>query len=1179
MKRNLLLLVSLFVGATAFAQWTRPTIQGAELQFSSEAEGDTVTYYLYNQEAGAFFTEGNDWGTRASYTTDFNGALQVMFFKYIGEEDTEWDGKTIVIKDLSRAKNNSWQVLFIDGEQAAYVDHGTQPNWWWEAETNKDAYRFFGAGINPTYNPTDYEGCYFGIDASASATVIYPCLDINFPNTDGPYYVDWKLIPTEGTDSATMAAFVEQNLCYNNALKLFNAFQKASESEYAAELQADIDAAKAVYDNPASTSEELAAAEQAMLLAINYASVKGASEDSPKDATGFIKNNDFSAGNIDGWTCTFKSGENAQNIGYQGASYTNGEITISGFIEAWTPSPKNPNYTFAALGDGKLSQLMPGLPAGKYKFTCDAIAVRQSDISVQVSGVELFALGGNLEAKQSIHTGNEKPEHFEVVFINPGGDVELGLRTNNADANWIAADNFTLTYYGEINEDPQKIFLDSYRAECEAKIEDPENAHAEYEVKKIYLAVLGEAQEAADNYDLESDQYADILARLQEAFPAFESSVNAYNTYIARIQEIQDDMASYEYDAEEAALLGDYIMDDNEIEPDEDMPNGSYWYIITHGTLDVEGIANETVWVNTLFQTVIANSLDEGDDCTRMLVNPNFADGGGKGWSKNINPTNFTWTGGLCPGFPVAESWHSTFDIYQDIIAPDGIYALSLNGFCRLDDGVDTEVPAEIYMNNGATKLMDIHEDLITEDQANDGFNCYLSTGTEGAWTTNPIFEGSTSTSPADNIDSNDGDGYYPNGMQGASVAFSADRYKATVYGIISGGNMRVGVRNTKSTHVWALWGNFKLTYMGKNAVALKTLLDEYLAQVDELLDNPFEAEVKAKLETADETAKEALAGGDPEEMYQALLGLVDIMTETKESIDDYKSFSSSIDDLTNAINDYADVAKTEVLENANTLLDKVLEAYDNGTANAQAIAEYKEQITEAVAKLKIPVVDPTDDDPADFTSWIVNPAFDDGTADGWTCISANRTNMGFQNNNTYTDEATLDKFVETWGNGFSLGDGFIRQTIKYLPEGTYKLAADAIAAHDVETTGMYLFAFEGDATDIDSLGMESFPNVAPLSTKANMPKHFELIFKKADENSDLTIGGLIKDTNSNWIALDNFALTYYGKNSALIPTSINAIDEVKPFVAEGIYNLAGQKLNALQKGINIVGGKKILVK
>ena len=44
-------------------------------------------------------------------------------------------------------------------------------------------------------------------------------------------------------------------------------------------------------------------------------------------------------------------------------------------------------------------------------------------------------------------------------------------------------------------------------------------------------------------------------------------------------------------------------------------------------------------------------------------------------------------------------------------------------------------------------------------------------------------------------------------------------------------------------------------------------------------------------------------------------------------------------------------------------------------------------------------------------------------------------------------------------------------------------------------------------------------------------------------------------------------------------PTDLEAIDNEQLTIDNKIYNLAGQRLNKLQKGINIVGGKKILVK
>ena len=1160
MKRNLLLLVSLFVGASAFAQWTLPTIDGAELKFSSTEVGDTTAYYLYNQEAGAFFTQGNDWGTRASWTTEFSDALKVIFTKYVAAEGDEWDGKTVLISD-SVATKGAWYLLFIDGENYAYVDHGSQENYFWEiTKSGDDTYRFFGASMNPAYNPTDYPECYFGVDASASVTAIFPLLDINNPNTDGPYYVDWKLIPVDGTDPEAMESFVEKINQYQNAASLLAAIQQAQESEYATDIAADIAAAQAVYDNSASTSAELAAATDAVLIALNYASVKGATEDNPKDATGFIKNNDFSAGNIDGWTCTFVSGTNATNVGYQSASYTNGEVEINQFIEAWAASGAtyNPNCSHRAIGDAKLSQLMPGLPSGKYMFTCDAIASYQDDATIEVSGVELFATGGTLEAKQSIHTGNGVPEHYELVFINPGGDVELGLRTVDSDANWIAADNFTLTYYGELQDDPEKVLLDAAVAKCEAAIPEPEEVYANADVKAAYLDALEAAKAATEGY-------ADCQTALEAAFADFQASVSAYATYVERIYELQEDITTHEYTATEADLLADYLMDDNEIEPDEDFPNGSYWYIVSNGTLDNDQLTAELAFVNDLFQTVVANSLNEGDDCTKLLVNPNFADASGKGWTKATG--SITWTGGLIPNFPVAECYHSYFDIYQDVVAPDGIYAVSLNGFCRLDGG-ESEVPAEIYINSSASTLMNITDDKVSEEDANDGFNCYLSNGSTGLWTTNPIFEGATSQSPYDATDSNDGDGYYPNGMQGASVAFSADRFKATAYGLVSGGKMRVGVRNYDSQTVWALWGNFTLTYMGKNIEALNYLIDQNLEIAEPWVEGKFDKALKDALVAAIDAAKTAETG---DEKYDALMTLIDAVNNAKSSVETYKAFNEDIETLTTALEDCAETAKEDAVTAASNLLDEVLEAYDSETATDEDIAAYSEKIAYAVAQLKIPATEPTDDNPLVMTDWIVNPTFD-GDADGWTLESEKYTNMQYQSA-SYTGEATIEGFAEVWMSGAALGDSFIKQTIKYLPEGTYKLEADVNACDQVRSDdvyGAYLFAQEGE---------EEITDVVPVATGNGSPVHFELVFKKASGETDLTLGAMVKETNANWIGVDNFALSFFGKNSALIPTGINDVSELKPATSAEIYNLAGQRLSTLQKGINIIGGKKVLVK
>jgi len=81
---------------------------------------------------------------------------------------------------------------------------------------------------------------------------------------------------------------------------------------------------------------------------------------------------------------------------------------------------------------------------------------------------------------------------------------------------------------------------------------------------------------------------------------------------------------------------------------------------------------------------------------------------------------------------------------------------------------------------------------------------------------------------------------------------------------------------------------------------------------------------------------------------------------------------------------------------------------------------------------------------------------------------------------------------------------------------------------------------------------------------------------------SDLRIG-FRKDTavTGDWVIFDDFQLLYLGGDldaKPEIPESINELVANKT-KSTAIYNLAGQRINALQKGLNIVGGKKVYVK
>ena len=110
----------------------------------------------------------------------------------------------------------------------------------------------------------------------------------------------------------------------------------------------------------------------------------------------------------------------------------------------------------------------------------------------------------------------------------------------------------------------------------------------------------------------------------------------------------------------------------------------------------------------------------------------------------------------------------------------------------------------------------------------------------------------------------------------------------------------------------------------------------------------------------------------------------------------------------------------------------------------------------------------------------------------------------------------------------------------------------------------MFLFAAEKD-------GAKS--SIA-TQTASGQPKHYALTFKKASAESDLTIGLEALNSTANWLAADNFMLTYYGKNSAKDPdgdaTGITTIATAGEQVKVEYFTLDGRKATSVQKGILI---------
>lgn len=158
------------------------------------------------------------------------------------------------------------------------------------------------------------------------------------------------------------------------------------------------------------------------------------------DITSSIISNPNMDGSVEGWTVDVN---NAQNKGYQGASYSNDDVWIYQFAEAWLPASNG------TLGDGNISQTSI-LQRGKYRLTADCIAVNQNNSYSNAQGVYLFAkLPNGTTYTTNVYTRNNRPERFTLDFqLTSAGAVEYGLMLQSPTANWIAVDNFTLQFNG-----------------------------------------------------------------------------------------------------------------------------------------------------------------------------------------------------------------------------------------------------------------------------------------------------------------------------------------------------------------------------------------------------------------------------------------------------------------------------------------------------------------------------------------------------------------------------------------------------------------------------------------------------------------------------------------------------------------------------------------------------------
>ncbi len=1275
-KKLLLLCSTLLLSFAAFAQnWEKP-VPTSRAEFKVSVEGqDTTIFYLYNRDAAAFFVDGNSWATQASIGTI---GIPVWF--------TQNEDGSYLFHDWSR-RENKWLLLFIDSESSMFVDRNAQANYFWDiVDMGDKVYRFHGADANPQYNFTSYPNCYMGYyfsDANES-TALNAHLDMSeVGDLDGEaYYVDWWLI-----SEADYKAMEPKLLAYDAAKALEPVLEEGEEF-----MEINLNGAKAVYNNTSSTAAELDSVRAALTAAIDFvqyiwevesewpevdtqagkdllktgkfseADVKaareavylaarkyevdvilaGASEEEPADGTELLQNPSFDAGNIDGWTVNYIKNTNVTNLGYQGASYTNGEVTVNQFIEAWANSNFNKDPKGKrTLGNGSVYQLVKGLPAGKYKFECDAIASRQDESNQALEkGAYLYAKAADNIFREEIHTNNNAPEHFECVFVSVGGDIEFGFMTENTTVNWICADNFKLWYYGEVQDDPFKVILLGKIADYERQYPDVDDLAANQEVKDDYTATLEAARECTENY-IEMDSL------LATKVAALAKSIEDYKRLETMMEDLQARAEAFESNVDFPNLFGklaDYHMDLVEYYDDR--------------TADEVLIDSVQATISKIIVDEITANMKPGVELTPLILNPDF--------DKNFDSWSYTgakpdWGGNLLGDNELgeekrvynsgnAEKWHAGFDMFQKVFnMPKGSFKLTAQAFERNDGGYVDQ------WEQNPVKTTEVGINAVLYATTTEKYEKKVSHIMAFA-TPDPLFDHKAYDSETGEVKLNDdgteqhewwsdvnrtyvtkdgvevpvtNGGWIPNSMDGANFHFTADpnAYLVEVNFNVKndGDSIIVGLKNT-ATNSWVIFDNFRLFYNGDDASAYKEAIDKLMADLNGVFkgDNVvnYGKDAVAKVDAAKEALNAAVASNIGDQCAAALDQGYEALEYAKTSIADYAALDEAYNQLGADIEEYSDVAPAATLAKANELYDtieKTLTAQDKTNEEVEYLIDRAKYYG---AAFKVPDTEGASvDNPIDLTEMIVNADFetdDDHVSEGWSgsgfgrggdkANSAERYSMGF---NTYQDIAGLPAgYYVAYVQAFYRHGDSATDYAKFTGEQESDKEAYFYATSSVESAEMPIaFCSEGavpsgtdwvsGATSAVGSGYVN-PNTmvafgvwcnqfsddsTPLDKYTNGAIYYNHVLPvQVGEDGKLRIG-VKKDGNvdADWFICDNFRLYYIGTEGPdpAIDSAIKGVelDNNTIVAAKGIYNLAGQKLAAPVKGFNIINGQKYFVK
>ena len=1174
----------------------KPVPQATEFQYGE-------VYYLYNTGAKGFWCGANDYGTRASVADE---GWKVKLDRFVTSEGYN----AVILRDSVETGSfkgwrKGWFTTAIDATSGSsyldggvYTDFNNQTDTLWNIVQMDDAViRLRASYDNPNYVLDSVKAkvgehpAYVGVDKTldnGTNTRLWAFLDAENPS----HCTEWNPVTP-----ADYKVYIEALAVYNVAQELYALLTEAKGKSV------DVSEWTKVYENEASTIEELKAAIAAVKTAIQKADETNVDVNSPIDKTNLITNPDYASAANTGWSGT------APAFGYGAAEFYNknynayqkiGEasngvyaLSLNAFYRAGSAVASYENYTNGDIN--KLAQLYA--VAGEDTLTTSIMNIfKDARDSKLGTGTELNEKGQNSEEGTAFVPNNMQAAsaYFEdgryvnnIVFFGvDDNQFTIGLsKSSTLSTDWTLFDNWKLTYYGNSAAAFQKwqeqVVADAFDATT-----IPEGTAMTNGTVDAYNAV----KNGLSTPSTKAEVMANIKA-LNEATAAIKANIAAWEAYKAAVVAAQatiddDDVAEGELKT---------ILDDLVYESDDDFEDL---------TLTTEEVIAKTEKLVAANDNCIKNSIKVGADVTdKFLVNARYEEGA-TGW--NGSPTVNGPKDNKC-----AEKYNTAFDVYQEVKdAPVGVYSISLQGFYRPGDNSvawpiykandfkwEKSTSICVYVNNNSNPLKNIYDEMIKKGEL------FQTTDLVGP----APFEAEKDDVTQDSV-------WFVNDMTNAGIAFSNGMYTSTAFGLVAkaGDALRIGIKGElDNTNQWICWDNFKMVYQGFKAEIIKPELEKAITSAQAFVNgsapvSPMSKTAFDKLTKAISEGNASVEGEDGKAMFTALSDLYEAIEAANASIKACEELVSLAESMNNiAMSGDCQASSTDISK-AIALYTEVIEGVEGTSLTDEQIADYTTKINEMLVTLKIPAGEATDDNPQDLTSLIATPGFEDAEGNnstaGWTGATGS-----FGNNDTQKAALLYEYYEKT--------DVDMYQDIVGLPNGTYQVSASAFcrmggSAADAEAytanpdtlSNALLYAVSADnvmnAVGImpisagaleESIGSGSESDVTINGTAMKVPNDMvsaNAYFQIGQYVNTVTVKvtektlriGLRKDTKvgSDWLIIDNFKLIYFGENSdkqpSGDPTGIDTVDGNTAKVAKvEYYGVNGVRNATLVKGINIM--------